>query len=257
MSNRLSSLITRATDLTRAEYRILSFLIDNPLKVGHLTIRELAGQNYVSTTTIMRLCRKLGFSGYSELIYHCKQLLSTKETVPLSAQESSSTDPLFDRFLQNYRRTFALIPESRNQAFIDLIDGKNAFFIYGAGFSHFFAQYISKRLQLVGKDAFLSGISDSKNIFINNASRYTVFLAVSRSGETEQVLEKALIAKNIGMKVVAFTRATANSLAALADIHFPIYDDAVSYRCDTIETSSFESNLVMIIDLLLIRTLQC
>lgn len=97
-------------------------------------------------------------------------------------------------------------------------------------------------------------MSDSKNIFINNASRYTVFIAISRSGETEQVVEKARIAKSIGMKIVAFTRASANPLAELADIHFPIYDDAVNYHCDTIESSSFESNLVLIIDLLLSRT---
>ena len=38
-----------------------SYLIDNPTQVGNLTIRELAQANFVSTTTIMRLCQKLGF----------------------------------------------------------------------------------------------------------------------------------------------------------------------------------------------------
>lgn len=254
MSARLSSLLSRATELTRAEYRILSYLIDNPTQVGKLTIRALAQANFVSTTTIMRLCQKLGFSGYSELVYYCKQLLSTAEkSHQLKSDESEVTEPLFDQFLANYLKTFTLISDEKRHAFVDLINSKNSFFIYGAGFSHIFSEYISKRLQLIGKDAFLSGLSDSKNIFINNASRYTVFIAISRSGETEQVVEKARIAKSIGMKIVAFTRASANPLAELADIHFPIYDDAVNYHCDTIESSSFESNLVLIIDLLLSR----
>lgn len=77
MSARLSSLLSKATELTHAEYRILSYLIDNPSQIGKLTIRQLAETNFVSTTTIMRLCQKLGFSGYSELVYYCKQLLST------------------------------------------------------------------------------------------------------------------------------------------------------------------------------------
>ena len=58
-----------------------------------------------------------------------------------------------------------------------------------------------------------------------NAARYQVFIAVSRSGETEQVLDKARIAKNVGMTVVAFTRASANTLAGMAHVHFALYDD--------------------------------
>ncbi|HBO22400.1 MAG TPA: MurR/RpiR family transcriptional regulator [Providencia sp.] len=255
MSNRLASLVAKAGDLTKAEYRILSFLTHHPEKIGQLTIRELAALNYVSTTTIMRLCKKLDFSGYSELIYYCKQQLANpqKERPALSSIENR--DPLFSQFQLNYQNTQSLIPDVTKHAFIKLINEQNAFFIYGAGFSHIFAQYISKRLQLLGKEAFLSGLSDSKNIFINNASRYSVFLAVSRSGETEQVLEKVRIAKTIGMTVVAFTRASANSLASMSDLHFPIYDDAVSYHNDTIEISSFESNLVMMFDLLLLQAL--
>lgn len=253
MSNRLAPLVAKAGNLTKAEYRILSFLTHHTEKIGQTTIRELAAQNYVSTTTIIRLCKKLDFSGYSELIYYCKQQLNTPIKVPLTAIANENSDPLFTEFLTNYQRTFTLIPAATKLSFIKLINEKNAFFIYGAGFSHIFSQYISKRLQLLGKEAFLSGLSDSKNIFINNASRYSIFLAVSRSGETEQVLEKVRIAKNIGMTVISFTRASANSLAAISDLHFPIYDDAVNYHNDTIDISSFESNLVMIFDLLLLQ----
>ena len=80
-----------------------------------------------------------------------------------------------------------------------------------------------------------------------------MFIAISRSGETEQVLDKARIAKNIGMKVIAFTRASLNSLGELADLHFRLYDDAVHYAAEAGEISSFESNLVMLIDLLLLQ----
>lgn len=39
MAARLSPLLSRATGLTRAEYRILSYLIDNPSQIGNITIR--------------------------------------------------------------------------------------------------------------------------------------------------------------------------------------------------------------------------
>ena len=76
MDNRLATLLTRGESLTRAEYRVLAHLTEHPLLVGNITVRELAQATFVSTATIMRLCQKLGFSGFSEFIWHCKQLLT-------------------------------------------------------------------------------------------------------------------------------------------------------------------------------------
>jgi DNA-binding MurR/RpiR family transcriptional regulator len=86
MDNRLATLLTRGASLTRAEYRVLAHLTEHPLLVGNITVRELAQATFVSTATIMRLCQKLGFSGFSEFIWHCKQLLS--DTPHIAAQGS-------------------------------------------------------------------------------------------------------------------------------------------------------------------------
>ena len=76
MDNRLAPLLTRGESLSRAEYRVLAHLTEHPLLVGNITVRALAQATYVSTATIIRLCQKLGFSGFSEFIWHCKQLLA-------------------------------------------------------------------------------------------------------------------------------------------------------------------------------------
>ncbi len=86
MDNRLATLLTRGESLTRAEYRVLAHLTEHPLLVGHIRVRELAQATFVSTATIMRLCRKLGFSGFSEFTWHCKQLLSDTPHIAAEAQ---------------------------------------------------------------------------------------------------------------------------------------------------------------------------
>ena len=136
---------------------------------------------------------------------------------------------------------------------LDLLREKESFFLYGAGFSYLFAEYLTKKLQVLGKTAFISGPGDSRNIFLSNAARYQVFIAVSRSGETDQVLDKARIAKNVGMTIVAFTRASANTLAGMADVHFALYDEAVHFAAEAAGVTSFESNLVLLMDLLLLE----
>lgn len=64
----------------------------------------------------------------------------------------------------------------KRQQFSDLLRQKS-FFLYGAGFSYLFAEYLTKKLQVMGKTAFISGPGDSRNIFLSNAARYQVFIA--------------------------------------------------------------------------------
>ena len=253
MDNRLASLLTRGEPLTRAEYRVLAHLTQHPLLVGNITVRELAQATFVSTATIMRLCQKLGFSGFSEFIWHCKQLLSDTPHIAAQAAESGELPAMLSRFIANYQLTFQWNTQEKRRHFVDLLRQKESFFLYGAGFSYLFAEYLTKKLQVLGKTAFISGPGDSRNIFLSNAARYQVFVAVSRSGETEQVLDKARIARNVGMEVVAFTRASPNPLAELSGLHFPLYDEAIHFAAEAAGITSFESNLVMLIDLLLLQ----
>ncbi|MDP0941497.1 hypothetical protein Q6253_30145, partial [Klebsiella quasipneumoniae] len=43
-----------------------------------MTIRDLASQAHVSTSTIVRLCTKLGFEGWSDLKFYLKNQLKEK-----------------------------------------------------------------------------------------------------------------------------------------------------------------------------------
>lgn len=253
MDNRLAPLLTRGESLTRAEYRVLAHLTAHPLLVGNITVRNLAQATFVSTATIMRLSQKLGFSGYSEFIWHCKQLLADTPHIAAQASEPVELPALFNQFIANYQQTFRWATQEKRRQFASLLREKESFFLYGAGFSYLFAEYLTKKLQVLGKTAFISGPGDSRNIFLSNAARYQVFIAVSRSGETEQVVDKVKIAKNVGMTVVAFTHASANTLASLADLHFALYDEAVHFAAEAAGVTSFESNLVLLMDLLLLE----
>ena len=254
MDNRLAGLLERGEALTRAEYRVLSHLTAHPLLVGNITVRALAQATFVSSATIMRLCHKLGFSGYSEFIWHCKQLLSgTPRIASQPVNPQAALPQLFERFIANYQQTFRWVTPELMARFAELLREKESFYLYGAGFSYLFAEYLTKKLQVICKSAFISGPGDSRGIFLSNAAKYQVFIAISRSGETEQVLDKARIAQNVGMTIAAFTRASPNPLAEMAELHFPLYDEAVHYAAEAADITSFESNLVMLIDLLLLQ----
>lgn len=46
-------------------------------------IQQIASENFLSTTSIVKMCKRLGFDGYSELYYHLsRQLASSEEKKP-------------------------------------------------------------------------------------------------------------------------------------------------------------------------------
>ena len=52
--------------LNDLELSLYNYIIKIKDRVVDMTIREVASEAHVSTTTVLRLCKKLGFDGFSE-----------------------------------------------------------------------------------------------------------------------------------------------------------------------------------------------
>lgn len=99
-------------------------------------IQQIASENFLSTTSIVKMCKRLGFDGYSELYYHLsRQLASSEEKKPedLKSLIDNYDDTLITRFC-------ALLMERRS--------GK--VFTTGEGFSNIVGTYIMHRLAICG-----------------------------------------------------------------------------------------------------------
>lgn len=60
------SQLTEQKDFTPAEKAIADYILNNPDEIVGLGIADLAKQTYSSNPAIIRLCRKIGVSGYKE-----------------------------------------------------------------------------------------------------------------------------------------------------------------------------------------------
>ena len=54
-------------ELTPLELSIYSYILENKEKVAYMKIRELAHESHVSTTSILKFCKKIGFESYTEI----------------------------------------------------------------------------------------------------------------------------------------------------------------------------------------------
>ena len=103
-------------------------------------IQQIAAENYLSTASIIKMCKRLGFDGYSELYYHLSRQLTGTD---------KRTEDTLGSFVDNY--SDALV-----SSFCELLRArrKGKFFTTGEGFSNIVGTYIVQRMSICGFMAF-------------------------------------------------------------------------------------------------------
>ncbi len=235
-------------DLNPSEEEILSFLIESHDKGEQLSIRRAADQLFVSTTSIIRLCKKLGFSGYSEFIFNLGLKVKNMQD---PGPATSLHDPLVrkkEEFLSNARWTLDSIGEDSIKQFLDELKQHNLIYIYGAGFSTLFSNYLAKKLSFTDTICPTRPLVTAGRFSSITIQRYNLLIIFSRSGETGKVIEKVQIAKDKGLKTFLITGNRQSTTAALADIVFPVFDPTIESQQE-FQVTSYESNMFMLIDI--------
>ena len=230
--------------LTEIEIKVLNYIVDNIDEVNKLGVRGIAKNNFTSTSTIMRLSKKLGYSGFLEMQYNLATL-----------KRNELGDTLNERGFVDSLNMDSLLKENSKESidrFIDILfkDDHKFIFIYANGFSGIVAEYINKKLLVMGKRCILSNGTDSIGVFENNLDYISSIIVISKSGETPMVLNKVKTAKEYGIEVVSFTNERENSISRLADISFKI-DDTNKLDDRNLMPNTFFPKVLVLVELLI------
>ena len=164
-------------ELNDLEKQIIAYIQDHQHDLKSIGIRQMAKDNYTSTSTIYKLCNKFGFSGYSDMIYHL--------TLTQDKKENS---------LQSHH-------ELKKQ-FMSLIQDKSKrIIVFGLGFSAPIAEYIQQRLTLFGY-ATMSVVH--MEMFHPSLQDNTIFIVISYSGKTHRLNEIVENASKNHIPVISF-----------------------------------------------------
>lgn len=210
------------TSLNPNEQLILQYIYTHPQVVEAATIRELAEQLAFSTTTILRFCKKIGLSGYSELKYLMKQANSSILQPPPEQKQDAA---LLQELSQDIENTLLLMKEQGVYQMIELLNSTKHIHLYsGGGISARVLDYWEKMLFSYGR----------QNVYRYEASRLAFHIAetltdqdvlfvISCSGTYEPTIRMANLAKMRGATVAAITPYTDNVLATIADLNFRFF----------------------------------
>lgn len=212
------SKLTAGKKLTSLEKEILQYFIQHMDTVQEMGVRAVAKETFTSPASVIRLSKKLGYSGFTDMYYSLLPLVKKAEYDPET--EGSSL------LSADYPSLFNQTSPELCQQFIDhvLLLKQKYIFIYATGFSQIAAEYIYKKLLVLGRKAIFASGSDSVGVFENNLDDIGAMIVVSKSGETEQVYQKLKKAVEAEIYTVAFTKEAENRIGSLAELNIKVHD---------------------------------
>ncbi|MEH7442635.1 MurR/RpiR family transcriptional regulator [Bacillus sp. JJ1122] len=224
--------------LTHAEKHVLYYIESNLEKAKQLSLTAMAEENNVSTTTIVRMCHKLGLEGFTELKFFLKGI--ENEQLP------GEKNPL-DRYRNDISNTLASIQLEEIEKIANVITHSSRVIIVAVGLSKMMGEYFSKLFMQVNKTTIYVYESHIIDILTNMLELKDMVIFISSSGETKTLTKIAEKVKYKTTQTLAITNAPDSTLANLTEY-------TISASVQRITFAGYDltarSTLVMLIDLL-------
>ncbi|MGJ8543854.1 MAG: MurR/RpiR family transcriptional regulator [Sulfitobacter sp.] len=206
---------THRSDLTAAERRLVPFLKDDSLAIELQSITKLAEAANVSTPTVIRLARKLGFDGFPTLQNAIRAELAERIKLPLAKLEAQTPDArethivsnFAGRVVDNLNQTIAMLDFDMFDAAARLLaDPSSSIHLLGGRITRSNADYFFNHLQIIRPNVTQLSASPSvwpQNILDMNENSVLIIFDIRRY---EKELEKlAQLAVSQGAKIILFT----------------------------------------------------
>ena len=164
--------LTQGKNLTENERMVLDYLMENLDTALSQGVRAIARNNYTSTSTIMRLAKKLGYSGFVDMCYNLRAM----------AEEPAYAFYEEQNFLEKFCQASILTYDTYSQLKIfteHMVRCKGGLiFIYATGFSAAIGTYMARKLVNMGQRCIFASGEDSVGMFENNLEHMKIFFCI-------------------------------------------------------------------------------
>ncbi|MDR2348009.1 MAG: MurR/RpiR family transcriptional regulator [Bifidobacteriaceae bacterium] len=213
--------------LNQTEQRLFDYVVRNMDAVKEYSIQRFARECYLSTTTIFRFARKLGFAGYTDFI---NSLLVTEHhnrsaTVPAALKSKSYSD----EYLKNVIETVRVIPQASVARVLEALRAEPNVYILCDADANDIGRYCERLLLGLGLRTYFPEAGYQVTAMMDQVRDGDLVIALSYSGDDPQLvtaLERVLSGADAFL--MSITRADNNTIQAMSDANFYVFADEVA-----------------------------
>ena len=191
-------------------------------EVENITLKAIANELFISSSTVIRACKKLGYQTYNELHY---DLRLSKELKKNQAKlEHNSFEQLKEQLHVEFEHTLSILSEQDFQSFADKILEARRIFCIGVGSSYMPMTDFNRKLKLINiwtNDYFEQFSIERIKVIVTPQDVIIVF---SLGGKSKDVNNSILQAKRHGATVLTITTLGNHLLSKISDHMIFVYD---------------------------------
>ncbi|RVC72403.1 MurR/RpiR family transcriptional regulator [Mesorhizobium sp. M2A.F.Ca.ET.046.02.1.1] len=212
--------VETALDYPNALARVAQYVLENPKKAVRQSLGELSAASQSGQATIFRLCRELGFKGFTDFKLALAAEVGQGETEPnqgvsLTVNSLDETVSLIYRSVSNTRQL--VLPEILASAAPPLLKARHVN-IYGSGDSGLAAEVLFHRLRRIFVNARVFANVGYAHEAAEAMTKEDAAIAVSQSGASPDTVEFMRKAHRIGAFSLAITCHPKSSLAKVSNV---------------------------------------
>ncbi len=242
-------------EATQTEKVIIDYILSSLDSMPKLTIYQLAEQTFASPASISRLCKKLGFKGYSDfqkaVIYEQASRNTYLEGRVIDFAKNSTIEEIMDgmisRNILGMEELKQLMSEESILKTVELIEASNNLSFFGMGASLIVAMDAQMKFIRGNKMAMVNQDWHSQLLVARNMKRGDLAFTISYSGETEEMVEVTRAAKSNGAKIITLTNKDNSTIANLADVNLFIPSNELPLRSAATVSRLMQLNYIDVI----------
>lgn len=225
---KLESLLTRGKG---TEQRIASFLLDCRDSFVSMNAAELAQAAGVSSASVIRFSRQMGYRGYPEfkVDYLSDEKQLKAESLYGNLSRNDDTAQIIAKsgqmFISTIEKSLELLEPATVDAVAQKIVEAKRIVLFGIGSSAIVANDIFHKLTRVNKHALFSADLHAQLSYSANLTKDDLAIAVTARGNTVEINSMLKSAHESGCTTVALTRFGQDEATRLADFTLPYFYD--------------------------------
>lgn len=242
--------------LSSSEKYLWNYIQDNLADIPDLSIVKLSEDANVSTATIVRTTKKMGYSGYTD--FRQQLLTKNKDNQRYKNLEKVDHDIKQAIFKNKYEvdNTLSMLNVGSIEDAVQKIKKAANIYIFARGFSELIAHEILVKLQLLGKNCILS---TDPNIIVTMSKRIKredLVILISLNGETKELVEGAKNAFKNGVSTLTITTNEEGTITKYSEMVLLGYKSQTSYFPDYEVRSRLPLQVIsrILLDAYVIRT---
>jgi len=219
--DKLNFIESRMGELRLSERKVAKCIITSPEEKIHLSITELADLAGVSEPTVLRFCRALGFKGYQDFKICLAQALipqmkNIHESIDGTEKAPALVNKVFEANINAIKLTLGTLNYEVLDTVIKLLANAKHIVFHGVGGSAAVAMDAFHKFFRLGIPCQWFEDTHMAVMAASMIHKGDVFVGISHSGSTKDVVEALEVAKKAGADTVALVSTLKSPVSSAA-----------------------------------------